>query len=959
MEDNNEERTRFKPAADGDLNSSTDTDSGNVEGSKSSKDEDSTRLMAPGDSSDAEEATQFMAAGQTPDADEATQLMARKDATGSNSDTADDGATRIVGRASEPGEAPPVQTESAVTESELTSGPSMVDVSAEREAGKTIIKDRFVLEQLMGAGGMGSVYKAKDLRKVEARDRNPWVAVKLLNDDFKTHPGAFMSLQREARKSQTLAHPNIVQVFDFDREGDKVYMTMELLEGNDLGHYIKNHPDGVEVEEALRLTREMGAALQHAHSHDITHADFKPGNVFINESGASKVLDFGIAQAVAHADVGATTDDKTAFDPGSLGALTPAYASLEMLEGKDPQPADDIYALGCIVYQLLSGRHPYDKMPADEALAKGRQPEKLDKLNRKQWRALLKALALKREDRYQSVTEFQNDFAPWANPWLKRLGIAVGIAMVLGGVGIYQAVSNYLNEEDRVAEVRERKAELEAESSRMQAMQAVNEDLDRGFSDLQESVEEVRGLLAQHRFAFDPSSVWKQRMLDLLSELEQLYVTDDWLSRLKQVDGVAETKLEAIREEELARRSSAARSNELWMTSYREKVAKSYLQLASTLAKAAQFVDARAAIDNAVTLDADSPDLADTNRELEALIAANRRENEAIAERARDAERQSARRRLQANFDAADAAILTDLKSCSKTLSRTGRGGTFSYSINRLAEKSTALQSRYAQLGTQVNTAVATYVDELGSCIQLYGYADPAAAKQQLALARQSFPKHAQRLAGLPIHPWNTCKPSFAGKGERYDCQDRFLGKTQKGPILVVIPAGSGIEQFSIGKYEISAEEFDAFCVASGKCQPTGGDGSLPATGRSLKLVEGYLAWLSEATGFSYQLPTRQQWLHAADAGGSGLNPGRNCALEARGIMKGQVMLPVEMGDHNGWGLVHHVGNASELVKESGGLVAAGGSRIDPMDDCTVQAVGVAETQGGSYTGFRVIRTQQ
>ena len=95
----------------------------------------------------------------------------------------------------------------------------------------SIIKKRFVLETLLGKGGMGLVFGAIDRRKEEARDPNPRVALKVLNADFQRHPQAFMALQREARKAQTLAHPNVVTVFDFDRDGDAVYMTMELLEG--------------------------------------------------------------------------------------------------------------------------------------------------------------------------------------------------------------------------------------------------------------------------------------------------------------------------------------------------------------------------------------------------------------------------------------------------------------------------------------------------------------------------------------------------------------------------------------------------------------------------------------------------------------------------------------------------------------------------------------------------------
>ena len=108
-------------------------------------------------------------------------------------------------------------------------------VDAKRDADKAladneiILNHRFVLKQTLGSGGMGTVYKAQDLRKVEARDNNPYVATKILNSDFKNHPDAFIALQREASRSHLLSHPNIVTVHDFDRDGNTIYMTMELL----------------------------------------------------------------------------------------------------------------------------------------------------------------------------------------------------------------------------------------------------------------------------------------------------------------------------------------------------------------------------------------------------------------------------------------------------------------------------------------------------------------------------------------------------------------------------------------------------------------------------------------------------------------------------------------------------------------------------------------------------------
>ncbi len=97
-----------------------------------------------------------------------------------------------------------------------------------------IIKNRFILEEELGRGGMGVVYKAKDLRKEEAKDRNPYIALKVLNEDFKRNPESFIALQRETRKTQELAHPNIITVYDFDRDGDHIYMTMEWLQGKPL-----------------------------------------------------------------------------------------------------------------------------------------------------------------------------------------------------------------------------------------------------------------------------------------------------------------------------------------------------------------------------------------------------------------------------------------------------------------------------------------------------------------------------------------------------------------------------------------------------------------------------------------------------------------------------------------------------------------------------------------------------
>lgn len=268
----------------------------------------------------------------------------------------------------------------------------------------TVIKERFELVGVLGEGGMGMVYKAKDLIKVEAKDRQPYLAIKVLNENFKKHPESFIALQRECSRSQKLAHPNIATVYDFDRYGSMVYMTMELLEGEPLNDFIKNHvPEtGLNFDKALPMIEDMAYALEYAHSRGIVHSDFKPGNAFITKDSGVQVLDFGIARAIKRPG----QQDTTLFDAGKLGALTPAYASCEMLEAEDPDPRDDIYALAVVSYILLSGQHPFDRYPATLARDHEMTPKPLKKLTRSQNKALARGLAFHREECTPTARQF-------------------------------------------------------------------------------------------------------------------------------------------------------------------------------------------------------------------------------------------------------------------------------------------------------------------------------------------------------------------------------------------------------------------------------------------------------------------------------------------------------------------------------------------------------------------------
>ena len=318
----------------------------------------------------------------------------------------------------------------------------------------TVLKERFQLDEVLGVGGMGTVYKGRDLIKVEARDKNPYVALKVLNEDFKKHPDSFIALQREASRQQKLAHPNIATVYDFDRTGGgTVFLTMEMLEGQPLNHYIKKDVrarGGLPFNEAFPMIQGLGNALVYAHERNIVHSDFKPGNCFLTKDGTMKVLDFGIARAVKNPGQG--DGEKTLFDPSKLGALTPAYASAEMLEGQEPDPRDDIYALACVAYELLTGRHPFNKLPANSARDSKLVPQPVKGLRRKQQRGLMRGLAFDRKDRSQSVAQFIQELEGRTSPLKNPFVMVPAVAVLIAVAGVYPTL-NVLHQRDIAARI--------------------------------------------------------------------------------------------------------------------------------------------------------------------------------------------------------------------------------------------------------------------------------------------------------------------------------------------------------------------------------------------------------------------------------------------------------------------------------------------------------------------------
>ncbi len=308
------------------------------------------------------------------------------------------------------------------------------------------LKGRFELLERLGQGGMGVVFKARDLLKVEAQDKNPFVAIKVLTDAFKKFSGSFIALQREASKAQRLAHPNIATVYDFDRDGDTVFMTMEYLQGKPLNRLIKELPDHpISKEKALDIIEQLCHGLAYAHEKKLIHSDFKPGNCFLLNDGTVKLLDFGIARA---STTPGEEKEQTMFDPGKLSAVTPAYATPEMFAGMNPDPRDDIYGLGCVAYQLLAGgKHPYNKVAAPKVKELGIKPKPIKGLGRRQQRTLAKALTVNRDERIPTVRKFLEGIRP-RESHTKQLLLGALFLLIIAGAAGYKPFMAFQEEQN-------------------------------------------------------------------------------------------------------------------------------------------------------------------------------------------------------------------------------------------------------------------------------------------------------------------------------------------------------------------------------------------------------------------------------------------------------------------------------------------------------------------------------
>jgi len=287
----------------------------------------------------------------------------------------------------------------------------------------SILRNRFRIESVLGEGGMGTVFGAVDLLKQEARDEQVHIALKVMKPDIGDAEMTFMGLQREARRAQQLAHPNIVTVYDFDRADGHIYMTMEYLRGQAVSDLLKQNRHGLDPDLARDITMQIGAGLAYAHAEGIVHVDLKPQNVFMLESGRVKILDFGIAKAYQEKRQDRVED--------AFSGYSPPFASPQIIRRERPTPRDDVFALGILAYALVTGKHPFDWKPADQAEQQGLRPARDAVFKRSEWRAIQAALAFDADARPADAGEFIRRFAPSR---VKRAALAVSAGSVVAAL---------------------------------------------------------------------------------------------------------------------------------------------------------------------------------------------------------------------------------------------------------------------------------------------------------------------------------------------------------------------------------------------------------------------------------------------------------------------------------------------------------------------------------------------
>jgi serine/threonine-protein kinase Stk1 len=269
-----------------------------------------------------------------------------------------------------------------------------------------LLAGRYQLERLLGTGGMGVVYRARDLLHEAFGEPSSSVALKLLGEAFSASPDAHVLLYSEFALTRSLRHEHVVRMFSFevDTPHQLAFFTMELMHGLTLDRLLLECPDGLPWPELQPIAVQLLDALAYSHQQGVLHGDVKPANIMLGEQGL-RLFDFGLGHGQAQRTAGLP-----GLSRGRLNAWTPAYAAPELLAGGDLSARSDLYGVACVLYELAQGKRPVEQ-PYGQPLARPRQ------LPRQCWPALRSALATDPEHRSVGVEALRATLANCRHHW--------------------------------------------------------------------------------------------------------------------------------------------------------------------------------------------------------------------------------------------------------------------------------------------------------------------------------------------------------------------------------------------------------------------------------------------------------------------------------------------------------------------------------------------------------------
>jgi len=299
----------------------------------------------------------------------------------------------------------------AVTES---SSVSAVDMRKPGGAQGHLIADeslrgRYRLGRVLERDAVGTVYEAIDQDRLDLPERNQKMAIKVVHKQISARVDSYNRLRLEFQDLQALSHPNILRVHEFDRDGDTVFFSMELLSGLPLSAVLSNDNTlPLERTHAATIIRQVGDTILYAHSRGVVHGDICPHNIFVTDEGGIRVLRFGASRSIP-SELRASEFNS---NQQPLAATTDS-ATDQALEDRRPEKSDDLYGIACLACVLWTGHHPLNNLSAAEARALRLKPKRPPGLSYQQWNAIRSALNFERDQR-------RSDIAKWLQHVVRR-----------------------------------------------------------------------------------------------------------------------------------------------------------------------------------------------------------------------------------------------------------------------------------------------------------------------------------------------------------------------------------------------------------------------------------------------------------------------------------------------------------------------------------------------------------